>query len=277
MQVVSLVTCLVNSTLFVRWAGTNGARWSFPLENLRLTFVMLLLGGLFFALFFSRLLVKEFLPSFVFAPLYRLQMPIVVLVAIFYLHEEASVIHTIGLFCAFVPLILVATPPRVQTNQRRFNHRSKPPRYGPRWIRGAALMMVVVALAACLQLSTKVLTAHDLFAVPPLTYAMLLNIGTLFVGLILLISRTIRSRSIREPRLAIVLGLAAGLVNAVTLLSLAVYLVDGRASVIYPAGAMSLFIPMIAFGYLGTEPRPSPVQILSITLATAATLLLMGS
>lgn len=220
------------------------------------------LGALFAMHSYSRLKISEALPTYVHLPLQRLQLLLVIGGAFLFFGESQSPLRLFGIAIAFVPILLSVV--RKSATQGKGSISAVP----------LFWLAAVVLLGALLQLSSKLALHKDYsIAVPALCFVILSNLGSTLVSLG---PNLINRVPVQEAYLTLTLGVLAGILNVVTLVTLTLYLVAGDASIIYTTSAMGFLVPTALYQLWGTEPVPSKLDWIAYACALFAVITLVS-
>ncbi len=214
------------------------------------------IGTGYFLTSYARFQGHKLLPSYVFEPLSRTHVLIVVPVSMIFIEPESSALEWVAIAAALVPVfVLAAQTPR---SARAID-----------WAltQGVAWVLVASVCAAGLQLASKLAVDPEIWiGLPVLVFMVGSNAASAVVSALRHIGREHRGALSSTFRY----GALAGVCNVIALGSLLLFLVDGKPSRIYSVGAMSMLIPVL-WGLLTRRERaPTPWELLAFTFAVAA-------
>jgi drug/metabolite transporter (DMT)-like permease len=258
---VSTVVIAGSVLAIILWRFPGFASWpDFPFKQL-VSFCVLFAGIGFFYFLVSKLRYKSLglLPSFVYEPLARLHVFIVVPISIIFLEDHATTRELIAIGLALSAILLIGVV-----------NRSDGSSSGGVIGKGLILIFIAGIFAAGLQLLAKVLMTPDIgIQIPVLVYILGSNTVTTLIGGL----SHLPNRPRKANRMALAYGFGAGVCNTVALGSLLFFLIDGKASRIYSIGALSMLIP-VAINLMGNyERKPRRAEIFALFCALAAVVL----
>ena len=226
-----------------------------------LVLVFLLLGGSYSLTTYSRLRAQNLLPSYVFAPLSRVSLLVVVVVSVAYMGEKRSWLELLAIGVTFIPLIVVRSNDGGSRQSELY-------REGLTWT------LLSVLCATGLQLASKISVDPRFgFQIPVLLYVCGVSAGNMIVSTSI---RLMEGRSYHDWRPSVLWGTLGGILNLGSFLSLTLYLVNGDASTIYPVSSLSLIVPVVVLRVLGKEERPTLAQVIALLLSLGAIYILMS-
>ncbi len=238
------------------------ANWEVFPTRTALVYVILfsVIGGVYFTVSRLRYASQALLPSFVYEPLSRLHVFIVVPVAVLFLEDTLSSREGLAIVLALSAILLIGFATHRRERREGSGHLTQ----------GLLLLLTAGIFAAGLQLLSKVLMTPDLaIQVPVLIYILCSNTATTVISSLRHVGRQHPAPSGQ----LFAFGIGAGLCNFIALGSLLFFLIDGKASRIYSVSAMSMLIP-IAFGFLTRRERnPGKLEILALVCALGAIVL----
>lgn len=247
--------------LIILWFFPGFASWdTFPVEEaIVMSLIFVGIGVVYFVVSKLRYRSQGMIPSYVYEPLARLHVFIVVPFSIWFLEDNATPRELFAIGLALAAILLIG-----------FRSGSGDKAGGSGFFTGLCLLVLAGLYAAALQILAKVLMTPDLyFQVPVLVYIL----GSNLVTTCLSGFSHFRPKARIADRRVLVYGCAAGLCNTVALGSLLYFLIDGKASRIYSIGAMSMLIP-VAINLLGSyERRPRRMEVMALVCALGAILL----
>jgi uncharacterized membrane protein len=261
--VVAAVTCvLMTPVVFTSLYLTAGLEDLHASTSIVWVAVSFLFGGGFIAVSVGRLYAQSLLPSYVFLPLSRSGLLIVLFVSVAFLEEELTWIELAAALLAFVVLVLSGRDRRARDTSARW------------FVSGVAWTLLAAIVSAGLQIGSKVLVDPRFgIAVPALLFVYGVNIGNMVLSGV---SRAFRQIPLTQLKPTLFWGVLGGISNSIAFATLMLYLVDGDASKIYPISALSIVLPTLYLTLVGKEPMPNTLQWLSYGAAIVALVILVA-
>lgn len=238
------------------WAPSTVSDYLHPPVFWWWVFAFIGIGGTYFLINVARLEGQRHLPSPFFEPLSRGHVVIVLWV----IYARDRVVSNLEIWSVSVVLIALIV---IGWAFRSGGGVSKE-RGWAETARGTCSVVASVFLASALQLWTAALMSG---AFPVILYMMFSSFGSLLVAVIAL---SLKNENRAALGKAAAFGIPAGILNFVTLGSMLVFLVDGKASQVYSAGALSMAIPVLLTLFQPGHTKPNVWQWGAFGFAMAA-------
>jgi drug/metabolite transporter (DMT)-like permease len=226
-----------------------------------LVLIFLGIGAVYSLTHYARFHSHKVLPSYIFEPLSRAHILIVVPISMIFIESgSTTTIEWLAIAAALVPVAVLSrqNPRKTGAGRRAFRN-------------GVWLVLLASICAAGLQLLSKYLVdpKYD-WGLPVLVFIVGSNAASAVVAML----RHLSGQPSRlQLRATIRYGLLCGFFNVVALGSLLLFLVDGKPSRIYSVGAMSMLIP-VAWALLARRER-MPTRIEWVAFGSAGLAILL--
>lgn len=229
--------------------------WDFYLFNVLPYSLLMFIGVGYYIVSWLRYRSHGLLPSFVYEPLARLHVLIVVPFSMYFLEEAPSFWELLAAFLAIVAILIFSfNQPKGAASQHRQTQ-------------GIILLLIASLFAAALQLSAKLfMDPNFLITVSVLGYVIASNTATVIIAALLHLSKKKRMFT----RQTLLFGIGTGTCNILALGSLLVFLIDGKASRIYSIAAMSMLVPVAIELAFKKERKPSGAEFFALVFAMGA-------